>query len=135
MVDLLSHLADAPLANILVLAGLVFLAIGVIGKISGKIEPSAAGRVMAGVLGTVLLLVGIYTHTAADAGRSQNRQPIDRQVNSTQPSTQIQHGSNQCVQGFVWREAGPKDRVCVPPSTREQAREDNNAALSRRANP
>ena len=38
MVDLLSHLAGAPLANILVLSGLVFLAIGVIGKISDKID-------------------------------------------------------------------------------------------------
>jgi hypothetical protein len=32
-------------------------------------------------------------------------------------------------------EAGPRDHVCVPPSTREQAKEDNNAASSRRAKP
>ncbi len=62
MVELLSHLADAPLANILVLAGLAFLGIGVIGKISGKLEPSAAGRVMCGVLGTVLLVLLCYKY-------------------------------------------------------------------------
>ena len=71
MVELLSHLADAPLANILVLAGLAFLGIGVIGKISGKLEPSAAGRVMCGVLGTVLLVFGIYAHATADTARAQ----------------------------------------------------------------
>jgi hypothetical protein len=37
-----------------------------------------------------------------------------------------------CLQGFVWREAGPADHVCVTPAVREQARQDNAAAASRR---
>jgi hypothetical protein len=68
MTDILSHLIDAPLANILILAGLAFLAIAVLGRISGKIEPSAGGRVMSGVLGAVLLAYGIYAHSAVDMG-------------------------------------------------------------------
>jgi hypothetical protein len=66
MTDLLSHLIDAPLANILILAGLAFLAIAVLGSISGKIEPGTSGRVMSGVLGGVLLAYGIYVHSAVD---------------------------------------------------------------------
>jgi hypothetical protein len=68
MTDLLPHLIDAPLANILILAGLAFLAIGVLGKISGKIEPGTGSRVMSGVLGLVLVLYGVHTHTATDTG-------------------------------------------------------------------
>jgi hypothetical protein len=45
MGDFLVHLVDAPLPNVLVLAGLIFLGIGVIGKISGKIDPGTAGRI------------------------------------------------------------------------------------------
>src|SRR5215469_11697707 len=63
MGDLLSHLVDAPLANILILAGLAFLGVAVIGKISGKIEPSTSGRVMAGILGLALLAYGSRTQS------------------------------------------------------------------------
>lgn len=41
-------------------------------------------------------------------------------------------GPDTCLEGFVWREAVPNDHVCVPPSTRTQARQDNDQALSRR---
>jgi hypothetical protein len=37
-----------------------------------------------------------------------------------------------CVQGFVWREAGPKDYVCVTPNIRSQAASDNSQASARR---
>ena len=132
MVELLSHLSDAPLANILVLAGLAFLGIGVIGKISGKIEPSAAGRVMAAVLGSVLLVVGIYAHSTGDTARAQTRQPPQEQITHGQPPTPAPLSSDICIQGFVWREAFPGDRVCVMPAIRAQAAEDNRLAVSRR---
>jgi hypothetical protein len=67
MTDLLPHLIDAPLANILILAGLAFLAIAVLGKISGKIEPGTSSRVMSGVLGLALVLYGVRTHSTTDA--------------------------------------------------------------------
>jgi len=38
----------------------------------------------------------------------------------------------QCVQGYVWREAFPGDHVCVTPETRAQAADDNGKAESRR---
>ena len=77
MTDVLSHLVDAPIANILILAGLAFLAIGVLGKISGKIEPNTTGRILSGLLGLILLIYGIYNHAATDAAPNQpNPTPI-----------------------------------------------------------
>lgn len=38
----------------------------------------------------------------------------------------------RCKPGFVWREAVPDDYVCVPPATRQQARDDNAMAARRR---
>lgn len=42
------------------------------------------------------------------------------------------YGPQTCTYGYVWREAGPNDFVCVPPAVRDQAREDNSYAESRR---
>jgi hypothetical protein len=40
--------------------------------------------------------------------------------------------SDLCRQGYVWREAVPGDHVCVRPEMRQQARDDNDQAASRR---
>jgi hypothetical protein len=40
--------------------------------------------------------------------------------------------AGRCLQGYVWREAGPNDHVCVPPATRTQAQQDNAQASARR---
>ncbi len=76
MTDFLGHLVDAPLANILIIAGLLFLGIGAVGKITGKIEPNTVGRVMAGLLGIALLAVGAITHIKSDSskGNTPNNQ-------------------------------------------------------------
>ena len=37
------------------------------------------------------------------------------------------YGEETCLQPFVWREAGPEDRVCVPVSSRSQAASENAA--------
>jgi hypothetical protein len=41
-------------------------------------------------------------------------------------------GPDTCRQGFVWREAIPADHVCVAPSSRRLALQENAAAASRR---
>ena len=61
--NLIKSVVDAPVANLCVLAGLVFLAIGVVGNISGKIQPGDPGRIAAGVLGLLLLGYGVATHS------------------------------------------------------------------------
>ncbi len=66
MTDFLGHLVDAPLANILIVAGLLFLGIGAVGKVTGKIEPDKFGRMMASLLGLVLLAAGVAIHIRGD---------------------------------------------------------------------
>jgi hypothetical protein len=43
----------------------------------------------------------------------------------------LPYGPDTCIQGYVWREAGPGDVVCVTPATRSQASSDNAAAGQR----
>jgi hypothetical protein len=42
-------------------------------------------------------------------------------------------GPGTCVQGYVWREAKPTDRICVTPQIREQTRIDNSQATAHRS--
>ena len=60
MREVLIRLVDVPIARILVLAGFVFILIGILGKIEGKIEPGPTGRLSAAILGVMLLAVGIF---------------------------------------------------------------------------
>ena len=64
MEAVIKSVVDAPVANLCVLAGLVFLAISVVGNISGKIQPGNPGRIAAGALGILLLGYGVATHSA-----------------------------------------------------------------------
>jgi hypothetical protein len=72
MGDFVEHIIDAPLSNLCVLAGLAFLAVAVVGNISGKIgiAPDKVGRIAAAVLGSVLLAYGVVTHVQSDKART-----------------------------------------------------------------
>jgi hypothetical protein len=67
--DILEHLVDAPIANIFIVAGLIFLGIAAVGKIMGKIEPDRMGRIVCGLLGLTLLVGGAYAHVQKDSSR------------------------------------------------------------------
>jgi hypothetical protein len=65
----MDHLTDAPVANILILAGIIFLAVGLFGRIGGfigsifgNIEAGKNSRVLAGILGAVLIVGGGWLH-------------------------------------------------------------------------
>ena len=65
----MDHLTDAPVANILILAGIIFLAVGLFGRIGGfigsifgNIEAGQNSRVLAGVLGVLLIVGGAWLH-------------------------------------------------------------------------
>jgi hypothetical protein len=69
----MDHLADAPIANILILAGVIFLAVGLfgrvggfIGSIFGNIEAGKNSRVLAGILGAFLIVGGGWLHQQGD---------------------------------------------------------------------
>jgi hypothetical protein len=93
MTDFLGHLVDAPLANILIIAGLLFLGIGAVGRVTGKIEPDKMGRIMAGLLGLVLLAAGIATHIRGD----KPVQPVVRAFSVT--PTQVAKGDKVTI---IW---------------------------------
>ena len=79
MEALIAHVLDAPLSNLCVLAGLLFLGVAVVGNITGEIQPGAYGRLSAGTLGSLLLLYGIAhygnsgLHAAANDSRNMHR--------------------------------------------------------------
>jgi hypothetical protein len=67
-----------------------------------------------------------------------NANGVHVKVASVNPATQqavvTVHSemARRCLVGFVWREAGPSDRVCVPPPERTDTRAENALADSRR---
>lgn len=90
----MDHLADAPIANILILAGVIFLAVGLFGRIGGfigsifgNIEAGKNSRVLAGVLGSVLIVGGAWMHQQGDKSASHAAMPSDSGVNSTSKTT------------------------------------------------
>ena len=77
-------------------------------------------------------LDGPAAQTLNANGVTINVQSIDpaSQTAQVQITSQL---ATQCVLGFVWREAGPGDHVCVTGLAREAARAENQLADSRRS--
>ena len=48
-------------------------------------------------------------------------------------SRDCSYGPDTCIQGFVWRGAGPNDHVCVTPQVYQQTQSDNSQAAARRS--
>lgn len=78
-------------------------------------------------------------HSGARAPKqSINRDGVQIDVLSTDPANQrasVRIRSNRvdrCLQGYVWREARPTDKVCVVPARRSEVRTENQLASSRR---
>lgn len=90
----MDHLADAPIANILILAGVVFLAVGLFGRIGGfigsifgNIEAGKNSRVLAGVLGSALILGGAWMHQQSDKSASHAATPTESTPSETSKTT------------------------------------------------
>lgn len=47
------------------------------------------------------------------------------------PTSATSQAALRCQPGYVWREARPADRVCVPPESRDRTASENRAAASR----
>jgi hypothetical protein len=62
MGEVIKTVISAPIANLIILFGLLFLGIAVVGKISGKIEPGTGGRIASGVIGGILLAIGLLMY-------------------------------------------------------------------------
>jgi hypothetical protein len=97
---------------------------------SVSFTPAAAGRRVATLVvhqslprpdrGTPAALAGTGTDSTGSGGTGSG-------------GTGTPTDPDQCLTGFVWREAVPGDHVCVPPAIRTQTQQDNALAASRRS--
>lgn len=62
MDKLINGVLSVPVATLFIVTGIVFLFIAVVGKISGKIEPSKKSRITSGILGFIFILGGLAMH-------------------------------------------------------------------------
>lgn len=91
----MEHLTEVSPANFLILAGIVFLAVGVFGKVGGylgsifgRIEAGEKARVLSGVLGVALLITGVLMHsTEANRPPTETVQNLTKQPAPTSAST------------------------------------------------
>ena len=86
----MDQLTDAPVANILMLAGIIFLAVGLFGRIGGfigsifgNIEAGKNARVLAGVFGVVLIGGGAWLH---EIGDQKTASPATTSAATTSPT-------------------------------------------------
>ena len=62
--DSLFEFVSKDISNLLILAGIVFLGVAVVGQITGKIDPGPRGRIAAGIIGGILLVGGLVMRPA-----------------------------------------------------------------------
>jgi hypothetical protein len=62
MDDIVKAIFSAPIATLLIVAGLGFLVIAVLGKIGNLLEAGKTERFASGAIGTTLLIVGLSIH-------------------------------------------------------------------------
>jgi hypothetical protein len=86
MEGFIEAILNAPMATLLVVAGLAFVAIAVIGEISGKIEPGRSGRIAAGVFGLIFLGIGLAMHWGVVPGPAMPEGPTTPQATTPPPT-------------------------------------------------
>ncbi len=77
MKETIGAIFSAPLATILVVAGIVFLLIAVLGAVAGRIDPGKGGRIAAGAIGIVLLAVGLGMHLMLAESSGSDERALD----------------------------------------------------------
>jgi hypothetical protein len=79
--EIVTHIIDQPLGNLSFLAGIAFLAIAVVGNISGKIQPGKVGRLASGALGVGLLFFGVSAHSHDIPNSTRKISPPPSRIN------------------------------------------------------
>lgn len=135
----MEHLTDAPISNIVILTALVFLAVGVFGKVGGflgsilgTIEASRNARILSGLLGVALMVVGLIMHSQADNARAASDQhpgnpgpvtaPLDQQGQSGSPNTPVPTSAPQHGQAAPAPKPVPGHATPTPTSEPRHAR-------------
>lgn len=99
MSDIAKSIFGAPVSTLLILAGIIFLLIAVVGNISGKIEPGPRGRLGAGVVGFLCMVIGIWllprlpvpdtTHQREQNTSAAGSSPDSSSGGTTAPQTSV----------------------------------------------
>ncbi|MCG8366372.1 MAG: hypothetical protein MJA27_23935, partial [Pseudanabaenales cyanobacterium] len=87
MDEFLKGILTAPVATLLILAGIFFLFIAIVGNVSGKIEPDVKGRIASGVLGLVFVSIGLTMHLTQEAPQTSQEAP--RVPTTSSPEEQV----------------------------------------------
>ena len=61
--DILKILSETSWDTLLLLVGLAFIGVAVLGNISGKIRPGKGGRIVSGIVGAALFAFGFWYHS------------------------------------------------------------------------
>lgn len=114
MDDFIKYVLTAPLATLLIVSGILFLFVAVVGNISGKIEPGVKGRIASGVLGFAFVLIGLTMHFTQEA--------------PSFPATQTEHlkrnQASKVPQTPIAKEIEvPRESIEATPSTGNRATE------------
>ena len=120
----MDHLVDAPIGNILILAGVIFLAVGLFGRIGGfigsifgNIEAGKNSRVLAGVLGILLIVGGVWMHQDVHQPAASSPTTI-ASAPSTSPGTGTAPGTSTSPAPRMWPEGTtPASETKVSPET------------------
>ena len=87
MDEFLKGILTAPVATLLILAGIFFLFIAIVGNVSGKIEPDVKGRIASGVIGLVFVSIGLTMHLTQEAPQTSQEAP--RVPTTSSPEEQV----------------------------------------------
>lgn len=72
------------------------------------------------------------TSTASEETPPEKEAGTPEKAPDPEPEPPLPYGPDTCKEGFVWRDAGLNDHVCVTPDIRDQAAADNLEAEARR---
>ena len=114
MKEMIETIFSAPLASILVVAGIVFLFVAVLGAVAGKIDPGKEGRIAAGAIGGVLLVIGLGMHLVvserANGGATAQPPAVEK------PRGQAEEAARRQAEEVARRQAqaNPCDPIIVP---------------------
>lgn len=84
MEELIMAVVAAPIVSLLVLGGLVFLFVAIVGDIQGKFTPGRTGRILGGTLGFLLLTSGIVMAYLPPPSREYRRPSLADAKNTTE---------------------------------------------------
>ena len=97
--EVLAAVAQTPLPNLLVVGGLVFLFLAIVGKIGAKIVVTEQRQKMAAVIGSALLLIGLGIQfvdvLAPDKEPSVDTGRTDDQAAETPPASKSERKSSE----------------------------------------